>query len=39
VYEEILNESRQFVKDVKNGPGTGKSVVAVKFLDELTKED
>ena len=46
VYEEILNESRQSVKDdkkrvviVKGGPGTGKSVVAVNLLVELTKED
>ena len=46
VYEEILNESRQSVKDnkkrvviVKGGPGTGKSVVAVNLLAELTKED
>ena len=45
VYEEILNESRQSVKDdkkrvviVKGGPGTGKSVVAVNLLAELTKE-
>ena len=46
VYEEILNESRQSAKDdkkrvviVKGGPGTGKSVVAVNLLAELTKED
>ena len=46
VYEEILNESRQSVQDdkkrvviVKGGPGTGKSVVAVNLLAELTKED
>ena len=46
VYEEILNESRQSVKDdkkrvviVTGGPGTGKSVVAVNLLAELTKED
>ena len=46
VYEEILNESRQSVHDdkkrvviVKGGPGTGKSVVAVNLLAELTKED
>lgn len=46
VYEEILNESRQSVKDnkkrvviVKGGPGTGKSVVAVNLLAELTKEE
>lgn len=46
VYEEILNESRQSVRDgkkrvviVKGGPGTGKSVVAVNLLAELTKED
>lgn len=46
VYEEILNESRQSARDnkkrvviVKGGPGTGKSVVAVNLLAELTKED
>ena len=46
IYEEILSESRQSVKDdkkrvviVKGGPGTGKSVVAVNLLAELTKED
>lgn len=46
VYEEILNESRQSVRDgkkrvviVRGGPGTGKSVVAVNLLAELTKED
>lgn len=46
VYEEILTKSRQSVKDdekrviiVKGGPGTGKSVVAVNLLAELTKED
>ena len=46
IYEEILNESRLSVKDdkkrvviVKGGPGTGKSVVAVNLLAELTKED
>lgn len=46
VYEEILNESRQSVQDdkkrvviVKGGPGTGKSVVAVNLLAELTKEN
>ena len=46
IYEEILNESRLSVKDdkkrvviVKGGPGTGKSVVTVNLLAELTKED
>ena len=46
VYEDILNKSRQSVKDdkkrvviVKGGPGTGKSVVAVNLLVELTKEE
>ncbi len=46
IYEEILNESRLSAKDdkkrvviVKGGPGTGKSVVAVNLLAELTKED
>ena len=46
VYEEILNEARLSAEDenkrvviVKGGPGTGKSVVAVNLLAELTKED
>lgn len=46
VYEEILSEARCSAKDgkkrvviVKGGPGTGKSVVAVNLLAELTKED
>ncbi len=46
VYEEILEEARLSAKDgrkrvviVKGGPGTGKSVVAVNLLAELTKED
>lgn len=46
VYEEILNLARQSQKDgkkrvmiVKGGPGTGKTVVAVNLLAELTCED
>ena len=46
VYEEILDEARLSAEDgnkrvviVKGGPGTGKSVVAVNLLAELTKED
>ena len=46
IYEEILEESRLSIKDgkkrviiVQGGPGTGKSVVAVNLLAELTKED
>ena len=46
IYEEVLNEARQSVKDekkrvliIKGGPGTGKSVVAINLLAELTKED
>lgn len=46
VYEEILSEARQSVEDkkkrvvvVKGGPGTGKSVVAVNLLAELTQEN
>ena len=46
VYEEILNEARLSAEDenkrvviVKGGPGTGKSVVAINLLAELTKED
>lgn len=41
-----MNESRQSVQDdkkwvviVKGSPGTGKSVVAVNLMAELTKED
>lgn len=46
VYEEILNLSRQSQKDgkkrvmiVQGGPGTGKTVVAVNLLAELTCEN
>ena len=46
VYEEILEEARLSAKDckkrvviVKGGPGTGKSVVAINLLAELTKEE
>lgn len=46
VYEEILDQARLSAEDgnkrvviVKGGPGTGKSVVAVNLLAELTKED
>lgn len=46
VYEEILNRARQSQRDgkkrvviVKGGPGTGKTVVAVNLLAELTGED
>ena len=46
VYEEILGISQQCQKDHKKrtvicqgGPGTGKSVVAVRLLAELTKRD
>ena len=46
VYEEILDEARLSAKDgnkrvviVKGGPGTGKSVVAVNLLAELSKQD
>lgn len=46
IYEEVLNEARQSVKDekkrvliIKGGPGTGKSVVAINLLAQLTKED
>ena len=46
VYEEILNASRQSMKDgkkrvliVQGGPGTGKTVVAVNLLAQLTNED
>ena len=46
VYEEILSASRQCMEDgrkrtiiVEGGPGTGKSVVAVNLLAQLTCED
>ena len=46
VYEEILDAARLSAKDskkrviiVKGGPGTGKSVVAVNLLAQLTRED
>ena len=46
VYEEILNASRQSMQDnkkrvliVEGGPGTGKTVVAVNLLAQLTNED
>ncbi len=46
VYEEILNVSRKSFADgkkrvviVQGGPGTGKSVVAVNLLVQLTKEN
>lgn len=46
VYEEILDAAKLSAKDskkrviiVKGGPGTGKSVVAVNLLAELTRED
>lgn len=46
VYEEILDDARKSLKDhekrvviVKGGPGTGKSVVAVNLLVQLTNED
>ena len=46
VYEEILNASRKSVKDgqkrviiVQGGPGTGKTVVAINLLAQLTNED
>lgn len=46
VYEEILNASRASAKDgkkrviiVEGGPGTGKTVVAVNLLAQLTNED
>ncbi len=45
VYEKILEASRRCLKDqkkrtviVKGGPGTGKTVVAVNLLSELTQE-
>ncbi len=46
VYEEILNCSRQSMQDgkkrvviVQGGPGTGKTVVAIHLLAQLTQED
>lgn len=46
VYEEILSASRQSMKDgkkrviiVQGGPGTGKTVVAINLLAQLTNED
>ncbi len=46
VYEEILAQSKQSQKDnikrviiVEGGPGTGKSVVAINALAELTQND
>lgn len=46
VYEEILDASRRSIVDdkkrviiVQGGPGTGKSVVAVNLLAQLTNED
>lgn len=46
VYEEILNASRSSAKDgkkrvmiVEGGPGTGKTVVAVNLLSQLTNEN
>lgn len=46
VYEEILNISKKSQKDakkrvviVKGGPGTGKTVVAINLLSELTSKD
>lgn len=46
VYEEILNSSRQSMKDyqkrviiVQGGPGTGKTVVAINLLAQLTNEE
>lgn len=46
VYEEILDASRKSMKDgrkrviiVQGGPGTGKSVVAINLLVQLTNED
>ncbi len=45
VYEKILNASRRAIKDnkkkviiVQGGPGTGKSIVAIHLLAQLTKE-
>ena len=46
VYEEIINASRKSMEDnkkrviiVEGGPGTGKTVVAVNLLAQLTNED
>ncbi len=46
IYEEVLDESRKCAKDgkkrviiVQGGPGTGKTVVAINLLAELTLED
>ena len=46
VYEEILDQARASCRDgqkrvilVKGGPGTGKSVVAVNLLVQLTGEE
>ncbi len=46
VYEEILSAARQSAADgrkrviiVQGGPGTGKSVVAINLLAQLTRED
>lgn len=46
VYEEILHASRCAIKDhkkrviiVQGGPGTGKTVVAINLLAQLTNED
>lgn len=46
VYEEILSASRKSVEDekkrviiVQGGPGTGKTVVAINLLAQLTNED
>ena len=46
VYEEILSKSRKCLQDgkkrviiVQGGPGTGKTVVAINLLAQLTNED
>ncbi len=46
VYEDVLEASRKSMQDrkkrvmiVKGGPGTGKTVVAVNLLSQLTQED
>ncbi len=46
IYEEILKQSRKSYKDdkkrvliVQGGPGTGKTVVAINLLAQLTNED
>jgi len=46
VYEEILSASRKSVEDekkrviiVQGGPGTGKTVIAINLLAQLTNED